>query len=431
MLSNIILIGMIILLSYNFQKSRTERFLEKIHLSYIYAPIEYTADLLTKEKRPFPDQSHQIHGEHFLNVRDYGAKGDGKTDDTTAFNAAFTAAINQRKSLYIPESAAYYRLSSPLAWHFNGAPDNQGIVIFGASPRNTVLDFQTDYVAGPALKITGTTSQFYNKFSGFSVQCNTNAACVQVGSIDNHDVFNEAVFDYLYISNFSTGANAIGLDLMAVANSNFDNFTLNCAAPGTGTAGIRLNTVQFSKFFGSIGNCRTAMLLTDDITNGYSMGNVFLAMDFEVSTIGIAIKSSKATRNTWIGGHSADVVHVIDATAGNNNLFINGNFAPLNTIFAGDGQNSTGVRLLGGNYGTQRTPSIPASAILVDGFYTPSVINKSGQDAMIYIFGGDVSSVAVNNAVVAMSSAATIKLRVGESIAISYRTAPSWTWRPD
>lgn len=52
--------------------------------------------------------------EHIINVRDYGAVGDGATDDTEAFKAAISAAIQLGRKLWVPKGAGSYVVDAPL-----------------------------------------------------------------------------------------------------------------------------------------------------------------------------------------------------------------------------------------------------------------------------------------------------------------------------
>ena len=56
---------------------------------------------------------------NIFNVKDYGAVGDGSTDDTAAMNAAATACLAVQGTLFVPESSNWYRC--------NGQVDFRGI----------------------------------------------------------------------------------------------------------------------------------------------------------------------------------------------------------------------------------------------------------------------------------------------------------------
>jgi hypothetical protein len=47
-----------------------------------------------------------------ISVKDFGAKGDGTTDDLAAFNAARNAAALSGKAIFIPETSRFYKLSA-------------------------------------------------------------------------------------------------------------------------------------------------------------------------------------------------------------------------------------------------------------------------------------------------------------------------------
>jgi Pectate lyase superfamily protein len=75
-----------------------------------------------------------------INVKDYGAKGDGVTDDTAAINAAFTAAVGGK--CYLP--AGTYMVSGTTGVAFGGntsliIPATGNIEIFGDGPGVTII----------------------------------------------------------------------------------------------------------------------------------------------------------------------------------------------------------------------------------------------------------------------------------------------------
>lgn len=85
-----------------------------------------------------------------VNARDYGAKGDGVTDDTEAIQAALYAAEEQKVPLYIP--AGHYRVSKTISTHKRATDsDKQSkeLNIFGAGMNTRILagpDFEGEYV---------------------------------------------------------------------------------------------------------------------------------------------------------------------------------------------------------------------------------------------------------------------------------------------
>lgn len=71
-----------------------------------------------------------------LNVKDYGAKGDGATDDIGAIQAAIHVAANQDKGLYFPDGT--YRISWPI-WLPTGDSTYDNLIIRGAGIGKTVI----------------------------------------------------------------------------------------------------------------------------------------------------------------------------------------------------------------------------------------------------------------------------------------------------
>ena len=66
-----------------------------------------------------------------INVKDYGAVGDGLTDDTAAIQAAVTFASNNSKAVYFPSGA--YEISAPIT--FGGT----SFAIFGEAAADTII----------------------------------------------------------------------------------------------------------------------------------------------------------------------------------------------------------------------------------------------------------------------------------------------------
>ncbi len=79
-----------------------------------------------------------------LNVRDFGAKGDGIADDTAAINAALAASGEdmgptfwQDRIVYIPNGI--YRLTAPLIKRYKNGDFGSGMILIGQSREKTIL----------------------------------------------------------------------------------------------------------------------------------------------------------------------------------------------------------------------------------------------------------------------------------------------------
>lgn len=84
-----------------------------------------------------------------VNVKDYGAVGDGSTDDTTAINAAITAANNSSVPIYFPQPSVSYRMTAsatPLS--------ASGLLVYGDGPDLSVIDVDYTPASSTAAFIT-------------------------------------------------------------------------------------------------------------------------------------------------------------------------------------------------------------------------------------------------------------------------------------
>jgi hypothetical protein len=77
-----------------------------------------------------------------LNVRDFGAVGDGVHDDTAAFVAALAQSSERAEHWHVrivQVSAGTYRVSDTISKHFADGTYNAGLVLIGAGPERTVI----------------------------------------------------------------------------------------------------------------------------------------------------------------------------------------------------------------------------------------------------------------------------------------------------
>jgi hypothetical protein len=156
-----------------------------------------------------------------LNAQDFGATGDGVTDDTAAINAAYAAAAASKQDLYIP--AGDYLFTSQLVWDKNVSVYGQreftnlrkqgnfdGILITDGAQNCTFSSFNVKGKAG-------------NGGSGIVVRGTSYILIENVGSLSH-------ALDGLYIDNtLATGT-------IGTFKANFTN--LNCSANGRDGIGI-------------------------------------------------------------------------------------------------------------------------------------------------------------------------------------------------
>lgn len=96
----------------------------------------------------------------FVSVKEYGATGDGSTDDTSAINTAAAAAAAAGKALYVPSGT--YIVNAPIVMWNDG-------VIFGDGPKQSILKAKASTNVGAI--ISGSS---YDGFQIRGIQLNGN-----------------------------------------------------------------------------------------------------------------------------------------------------------------------------------------------------------------------------------------------------------------
>src|SRR5262249_20495569 len=176
-------------------------------------------------------------GPTWFNVKSdqYGAVGDGSTDDTAAFQAAINAAVAVRGRVLVPPSATRYVIAGQLDFTAAGA---DGVELCGASPAAnggagaaSVLLFPGS--TSPLIKASGRIGQ---RFSDLQLLFNNNAF---VGTVLDLSTAQLPVVQGCY---FGKGGNAptagliIGMDNGAFAKIErcvFHNYTVSIQGVGT------------------------------------------------------------------------------------------------------------------------------------------------------------------------------------------------------
>lgn len=114
-----------------------------------------------------------------VSVLDYGAVGDGVTDNFTAFSSARTFASSQKRPLYIP--AGNYKINSALS-------SNEDLVMYGDGD-STVLDFSdVPSSSSSAVEVFGQATQI-ESLSGTQIKGTNTVVFSSIPSLLKEDVF--------------------------------------------------------------------------------------------------------------------------------------------------------------------------------------------------------------------------------------------------
>ncbi|MBS3734385.1 MAG: glycoside hydrolase family 55 protein [Phycisphaerae bacterium] len=155
-----------------------------------------------------------------FNVRDFGAKGDGKTDDTAAFVKAIQAVKRHFQVIYVPDGT--YLVSDRIAW-------GNWITLQGQSRDGTIIKLKDDcpgYDGDPkGVVVTGARGPFY----GRDARCNA------------------AFSNYVRNMTIDVGRGnpgAVGVRFTTHNHGVVEDVTLR-AADGSGAVGIDLSDTEF------------------------------------------------------------------------------------------------------------------------------------------------------------------------------------------
>lgn len=103
----------------------------------------------------------------FVSVTDFGAKGDGTTDDTISFQAAINACIAGNKTLFVPNPAVEYKITAPLDITYAAAA-TRGLRIFGQALGAYYSN------SGPIINYTGTVGYVFRILGRFVAEGGVN-----------------------------------------------------------------------------------------------------------------------------------------------------------------------------------------------------------------------------------------------------------------
>ncbi|HXC11242.1 MAG TPA: glycosyl hydrolase family 28-related protein [Stellaceae bacterium] len=260
----------------------------------------------------------------WIDVRCYGATGNGTTDDSAAINRALAAALATDQPLFLPHGT--FRIGRPLVIDYRTRSDtgfrliSMGAIINGKSISAAPV---LDIVCSGGNPRSPKGCFYFNEQGTLFVNANSDGYAVVIGEPDFSDAHNSIKIDHLIINNANAGRRAGGLQLNYVLSSQI----FAVADSAGGAAGIALEQTQISQIAGagSASGKGGAGLL---IENGYSFANTIAAMDLEVAPTCLVIASRNAAHNTFISPYMACPT-AVDASSGNTTQLVN-------PLFGGD-----------------------------------------------------------------------------------------------
>lgn len=254
----------------------------------------------------------------WVDVRCYGATGNGVSDDTAAITRALAAALASDQPLLLPHGT--FRITRTFVIDYSARSETG----FRLISMGAVIDGKS-ISSAPALEILcsgGNPSSpkgcfYFNEQGTLFVNANTDGYAAVIGRRDFSDAHNSIKIDHLIVNNANAGPRAGGLQLNYVLSSQI----FAVADSAGGAAGIALEQTQISHIAGagSAGAKGGVGLL---IENGYSFANTIDAMDLEVAPTCLEIASRNAAHNTFISPYMA--CHTaVDAVSGNTTRLVN------------------------------------------------------------------------------------------------------------
>lgn len=413
-----------------------------------------------------------------FNVRSYGAKGDGVTDDTAAVQSALTAAATAGGgTVYVP--AGTYQVGGLVmrnsitlrgdGWgstlRLRGGANTYLLTVARADTSQTVTDCRIQ-----DLKFDG---NCYSQRSGGGINLVFASSCV----IDHVNVVGPWHAGLLMTANpdgsawpynntisnclFNLGKNSpdaahsgYGLDLGGGEENDIRGNTFGFNGVAHITEGVvGNNTISDNTFVnGQIG-------ILSNGSRGRWLGNSFDRLAghcfrvignsnmisgnacFEIGVDGPAGTASAvaldwgATSNLVTGnvfitsstpGRTRSLVwEMFDNTRGN--VIANNTFQVNGSTARGTVETSSVSNTYRGNDGYNPVGALPTPVLPVSG---SAHTNQSSHDATVYVHGGTVSAIAVAGMRTGLTSGA-FRVVANQTITLTYTAAPAWTWIGD
>lgn len=353
-------------------------------------------------------------GGQVYNVKAYGAKIDGSTDDTSAWNSAFSAASTAgggivyhpggtsviTSTLVIPSGVWVMGVGGFLGYAPGDTPIGSIIKPSGTGPIDTIA---TPSTASKGIRISGIAVDGAFSATGYAVHV--------------YDVSGLVIDNFSYISGVANGPGGIFLDGISSGGygCSLSNVSLEVGLGYLGGTGLKVggaapfNANHFSNI--------TIQGFAQGLDFNYGGGNTGEMIWVQFCTNGILFGSSKCVvYGGWMESITTDWINF--ASPGDEYSLVDSmRFAAVPTIVGHLGKITNS-----NNYnptGPQTAPTIPASGT--------ALTNPFPFDCTVYVSGGTVTAIAVGGTATGLTSGA-IFIPAGETITLTYSAAPTWVW---
>ena len=365
-----------------------------------------------------------------LTPQEFGAIGDDSTDDSGAIIAWLAAVV----ATGLPgRLVSLYKCNSQIVLDLTSVR-TIGIKITGNGMGNCGLDL-TGVSSSPQMQIYSSSGEAdFSTFRDFGIFGASSGIVLEIGDEAYAAAISYFIADGVLVHNSSTASTACAVEINGAAACTF-----NLQVSGGGTYGahgdaLRLRQCNTNNFRGTYSGAQNGINFAD----GSCHGNSFDGVDVSGVEYCIAGASANIGANHFGGGNFNFSVAMVNQTVvhGYNSLEFEGAaFLPNSggLPLVATGSIATGIKYQGEDLAV--TPAVPASGTAVQ--------NRLGMDVLVTVIDasghfGATTNVQITNTEIGGGTVnysalgyggGTALLRSGDSITLTYSTAPTWVWR--